>query len=150
MLVLNTTKKDNSQFYGKVIGKAKMTINGNEEKITMNISGEPSTLDSSHIYIISGNSIENGTIDYIDFIQFGNKMEERFKTKSATNVLVNMELTANPSCKIDVVLDETTGDIIKGEGTGLLKISVGTGIRLPLMEGMILPGANTRLIFKHF
>ena len=125
MLVLNTTKKDNSQFYGKVIGKAKMAINGNEEKITMNISGEPSTTDSSHIYIISGNSIENGTIDYIDFVQFGNKMEERFKTKSATNVLVNMELTANPSCKIDVVLDETTGDIIKGEGTGLLKISVG-------------------------
>jgi hypothetical protein len=125
MLVLNTTKKDNSQFYGKVIGKAKMTINGNEDNITMNISGEPSTRDSSHIYIVSGSSIESGTIDYIDFIQFGNKMEERYKTKSATNVLVNMELTANPSCKIDVVLDETTGDIIKGEGTGLLKISVG-------------------------
>ena len=125
MLVLNTTKKDNSQFYGKVIGKARMTINGNEEAITMNISGEPSRLDSSHIYIVSGNSIENGTIDYIDFVQFGNKMEETFKTKSATNILVNMELTANPSCKIDVILDETTGDIIKGEGTGLLKISVG-------------------------
>jgi hypothetical protein len=125
MLVLNTTKKDNSQFFGKVIGKANMTINGNEDAIVMNISGEPSRQDSSHIYIISGNSIESGTIDYIDFVQFGNKMEERFKTKSATNVLVNMELTANPSCKIDVVLDETTGDIVKGEGQGLLKISVG-------------------------
>ena len=125
MLVLNTTKKDNSQFYGKVIGKAKMTINGNQDNILMNISGEPSRIDSSHIYIISGNSIENGTIDYIDFIQFGNKMEENFKTRSAGNILVNMELTANPSCKIDVILDETTGDIIKGEGEGLLKISVG-------------------------
>jgi hypothetical protein len=125
MLVLNTTKKDNSQFYGKVIGKANLTISGNEEAITMNISGEPSTLDSSHIYIISGNSIENGTVDYIDFVQFGNKMEETFRSKSATNVMVNMELTANPSCKVDVILDETTGDIIKGEGQGLLKISVG-------------------------
>jgi hypothetical protein len=36
-----------------------------------------------------------------------------------------MALTANPSCKIDVILDETTGDIIKGEGEGLLKIRVG-------------------------
>jgi hypothetical protein len=125
MLVLNTTKKDNSQFYGKVIGKAKMTITGNQDNILMNISGEPSRTDSSHIYIISGNSIENATIDYIDFVQFGNKMEENFKTRSAGNILVNMELTANPSCKIDVILDETTGDIIKGEGEGLLKISVG-------------------------
>jgi hypothetical protein len=36
-----------------------------------------------------------------------------------------MLLTANPACKIDVILDEATGDIIKGEGNGLLKIRVG-------------------------
>ena len=64
-------------------------------------------------------------MDYIDFIQFGSKMEERFKGKLSTNILVNMVLTANPSCKIDVILDEATGDIIKGEGNGLLKIRVG-------------------------
>ena len=125
LLVLNTTKKDNSQFYGKVIGKANMVLSGSQDNILMNITGEPSRLDSSHIYILSGNSIESGVIDYIDFIQFGNRMEETFKTKSAASVLVNMELTANPSCKVDVILDESTGDIIKGEGDGLLKIRVG-------------------------
>ena len=36
-----------------------------------------------------------------------------------------MDLTANPSCKVDVVLDETTGDIIKGTGNGHLYIRVG-------------------------
>ena len=125
LLVLNTTKKDNSQFYGKVIGKAKMTINGPVDNMTMDISGEPSRMDTSHIYLLSGSSIESSTVDYIDFIQFGSKMEERFKGKSSTNILVNMILTANPSCKIDVILDEATGDIIKGEGNGLLKIRVG-------------------------
>src|SRR5205823_3070099 len=58
-------------------------------------------------------------------IQFGSRMEENYKTRSSSSILVNMELTANPSCKIDVVLDESTGDIIKGEGDGLLKIRVG-------------------------
>jgi hypothetical protein len=125
LLVLNTTKKDNSQFYGKVIGKARLLLTGNQESIFMDITGEPSRRDSSHIYIVSGNSIENGVIDYIDFIQFGNRMEETFKTKSAASILVNMEVTGNPSCKVDVILDETTGDIIKGEGEGLLKIRVG-------------------------
>ncbi len=125
LLVLNTTKKDNSQFYGKVIGKADFLLTGNEDNITMTISGEPSRRDSSHIYILSGNSIENGMIDYIDFIQFGNKMEETYRSRSSSNIVVNMALTANPSCKIDVILDESTGDIIKGEGEGLLKIRVG-------------------------
>jgi len=125
LLVLNTTKKDNSQFYGKVIGKADFLLTGNQDNITMTISGEPSKQDSSHIYILSGNSIETGMIDYIDFIQFGNKMEETYKSKSTSSIIVDMALTANPSCKIDVILDESTGDIIKGEGEGLLKIRVG-------------------------
>jgi hypothetical protein len=125
LLVLNTTKKDNSQFYGKVIGKARLLLTGKEDNMLMDISGEPSRRDSSHIYILSGNSIENGTIDYIDYIQFGNKMDDNFKTKLSTNIIVNMAITANPSCKVDVILDEVTGDIIKGEGEGLLKIRVG-------------------------
>ncbi len=125
MLLLNTTKKDNNQFYGKVVGKAIMTINGSTENMTMNISGEPSTSDSSHIYLLSGSSIESGDVDYIDFIQFGSKMEDVFKGRLSSNIIVNMALTANPSCKIDVILDESTGDIIRGEGNGLLKIRVG-------------------------
>jgi hypothetical protein len=64
-------------------------------------------------------------VDYIDFIQFGSKMEDYYKGRSSGNIVVNMSLTANPSCKIDVILDESTGDIIKGEGSGLLKIRVG-------------------------
>ncbi len=126
MLVLNTTRKDNSQFYGKVIGKAVMTLNGPITDMRMNITGEPSLTDSSHIFIPTGNSKEIGKIDYIDFIQYGSKMEDELKAKKESNMLVNMALTANPACKIDVILDETTGDIIKGRGNGLLNIRVGT------------------------
>ncbi len=125
LLVLNTTRKDNPQFYGKVIGDASMSINGNEDNILMDIKGSPSTKDSSHVYIVSGNSIEKENIDYIDFVQFGTEMEEKYKVKSSANILVNMALDANPSCQVDVVLDEATGDVIKGTGDGLLKIRVG-------------------------
>jgi len=125
MLVLNTTKKDNSQFYGKVIGKAKLTLTGKDDNMLMEISGEPSRRDSSHIYILSGNSIEDGVVDYIDYVPFGYKMEDDFKSGLSSNILVKMALTANPSCKVDVILDEATGDVIKGEGEGLLNISVG-------------------------
>lgn len=126
LLVLNTLKKDNSQFYGKVIGRATMILNGSAEDMVMNIDGEPSKTDTSHIYILSGSSVENGAIDYINFIQFGKEMENNLKLKASTSILVNMSLKANPACKIDVILDEATGDIIKGVGeTNDLKITVG-------------------------
>jgi hypothetical protein len=126
MLLLNTTKRDNSQFYGKVIGKALMTLNGPVTDMRMNITGEPSAIDSSHIFIPTSSSHEYGKIDYIDFIQYGSKMEDEYQGKQESNFLVTMNLTANPACKIDVILDELTGDIIKGRGNGLLNITVGS------------------------
>jgi hypothetical protein len=126
MVLLNTTKKDNQQFYGNVIGRATMTLSGDIANMLMNIEGEPSPTDSSHVYLPTGNSKEANVIDYIDFIQFGSLMDVDVSTKETANLLVNLALTANPACKVDVILDEETGDIIKGEGNGLLNIRVGT------------------------
>ncbi len=126
MLLLNTTKKDNQQFYGNVMGKATMTLNGDIANMKMNIDGEPSADDSSHIYLPIGNAKESSAIDYIDFIQFGTLMENNANNREVANMLVDMNLTANPACKVDVILDAETGDVIKGEGNGLLNIRVGT------------------------
>lgn len=125
MLLLNTSKKDNSQFYGNVTGSALMTLNGPVTNLVMNINGQPSIFDSSHIYLPTGSSKESNTADYIEFVQFGSLMEDSIKKNEATNIVVNMRLTANPACKIYVILDEATGDIIKGQGSGTLNIRVG-------------------------
>ncbi len=126
MLLLNTTKKDNSQFYGKVIGQAFMKLTGPITDMKIDITGQPSSVDSSHIYIPTGSSKEIGKIDYIQFIEYGTKMEDEFKSRRETNFFLNMNLAANPACQIDVILDEALGDIIKGKGTGQLNIQVGT------------------------
>ncbi len=126
MLLLNTGKKDNSQFYGKVIGKATLTLDGPTTDMKMDITGEPSAVDSSHVSISTGNSQEIGKIDYIQFVQYGSKMEDEFARKKETNLLINMNFTANPACKVDVILDETLGDVIRGKGNGRLNIKIGT------------------------
>ncbi|MFT3908280.1 MAG: translocation/assembly module TamB domain-containing protein [Ferruginibacter sp.] len=125
LLLLNTTRKDNPDFYGTVTGRATLNINGPTTYLVMDIDGEPSLLDSSHIYLPTGNAKEANTIDYIDFVQYGSKMEEELASSKSTNIIVNLNLEANPSCKIDVILDEETGDIIKGQGNGLIKIRAG-------------------------
>ena len=128
MLVLNTTRENNSQFYGKVIGSAIMNLDGPTTNLKIDIDGNPSyqESDSSHIYLPTGSSREIGAITYIDFVQFGSKMEEELKTREGTNIVLDMHLTATPACKVDVILDEVTGDVIRGRGSGVLNIHTGT------------------------
>ena len=123
-ILLNTKRTDNDQFYGYAIGSADLSINGFVTDMRMNITGEPT--DSSHIYLPIGETAESSSLDYIEFIQFGREMKVDLKARENTNIKVDMEFTANPLAKIDVILDETTGDVIKAQGNGKLFITAGT------------------------
>lgn len=123
-LLLNTTRRDNNQFYGNLTGRADLSINGPVTDMNIRISGEPT--DSSHIYLPVGDVVETGQLDYIEFIKFGKEMKADLKVRENTNIKVDISLNANPLAKIDVILDETTGDVIKAQGSGKLQISVGT------------------------
>jgi len=149
MLLLNTTQKDNSQFYGKVIGYGDMSLNGPVTDMKMKISGTPSSLDTSHIYLPIGAGKEAGVIDYIDFVQFGTEMQD-IRNKQGTNISVDMDLNANPACKIDVILDEATGDIIKGRGNGKLNITVGTKEPLTMRGKYVITDGEYKFNFQTF
>ena len=123
-ILLNTTASDNNEFYGHVIGRAELSLNGFLSDMQMDISGEPT--DSSHIYLPTGETAESGSMDYITFTKFGREMKADLVSRQTTSIKVNMELTANPLAKIDVILDETTGDVIKAQGSGKLNITAGT------------------------
>ena len=123
-ILLNTTSSDNTEFYGHVVGRAELSLNGFLTDMEMNISGEPT--DSSHIYLPTGETAESGSMDYLTFTKFGREMKADLVTSHNTNIKVNMELTANPLAKIDVILDESTGDVIKAQGSGKLNITAGT------------------------
>ncbi|MEO6188221.1 MAG: translocation/assembly module TamB domain-containing protein, partial [Ginsengibacter sp.] len=123
-VLLNTTQRDNNEFYGNVIGDAELSLNGFETDMRMAIKGEPT--DSSHIYLPTGETADTRTLDYIEFIKFGREMSSDSSSRHGSSLKVDMELTANPFAKIDVILDETTGDVIQAQGSGKLYISAGT------------------------
>lgn len=122
--LLNTTARDNNEFYGRVTGQADLVVNGFVTDMRMSIRGEPT--DSSHIILPLSETAESGSLNYIEFIQFGREMVVDRRVRENTNIKVDMELNANPLATIDVILDETTGDIIKANGSGKLFISAGT------------------------
>ncbi|MEP6677169.1 MAG: hypothetical protein ABJA78_18555, partial [Ferruginibacter sp.] len=152
MLLMNTNKRDNSQFYGKIIGNATLDMNGPISNLRMDINGGPSTLysDNNHIYLPTGSGKDVGAVDYIDFVQFGSLMENELATKAGTNILVDMNLKANPACQVDVILDETTGDIIKGQGSGLLNIVVGNKEPLKISGTYTIESGQYTFNFQQF
>jgi len=120
--LLNTSALDNANFYGQAVGKASMTIKGPEENIKMFINADVN--DSAHIYLPNSTSKESGKSDYIVFKKYG-KTNKKNADIPAYNLVVDLEVTANNKTKIDLIMDELTGDVIKAVGNGRIKIRAG-------------------------
>jgi hypothetical protein len=123
MSVLNTASADNDLFYGKAVAKCSFDLTGPVTNLNMRMTATPT--DSSHIYISTESGHESGEADFVVFKTYGREMETVL-TGDETNLNVSIDLNANPLCRVDVILDEITGDIIKATGTGNLKITTGT------------------------
>jgi len=124
LLVLNTGRTDNNLFYGKAVARFNFSITGPDESIKMYMSGAP--VDSSSINILtSTNSKQAADVDFVVWKTYGTEMKSA-SISSSSNFVIDMDLVANPFLRMNVVLDELTGDIISGQGSGNLKIHTGS------------------------
>lgn len=123
MQVLHTTAADNDFFWGDVVGRASFDLTGPLTNLNMRISGTPT--DSSHVYISMKDTRESGEADFLVFKTYGREMQMAAEADQL-DMHVDLDMTANPLCKIDVILDPVSGDIIKAAGNGNLKISTGS------------------------
>ena len=121
MLLLNTTIKDNQQFYGRAIGKAALSLKGPQENMKMSIVG--SVNDTTHIYIPTSNSSKSSEADFVVFKQYGT-LQQPDASGEQSNLSIDLDLTANNQAQIDVILDPVTGDIIRATGNGRMQIKV--------------------------
>jgi hypothetical protein len=147
MLLIDTKANDNPQFYGNAIGRASVSLSGPQEEMRMYIAAEPT--DSSHIYIPTNDTKESGKTDYIVFKQYGTEMVDQTAT-ATTNLIVDLDLTANPLAQIDVILDPLTGDIIKAKGNGRLRIHAGTNEALTINGRYSIQSGSYDFNFQSF
>lgn len=148
MLLLDTKARDNSQFYGRVIGNVNFTLTGPQEDMHMNIQGEP--VDSSSIYLpTSSASRESNDADFIVWKVYGKEMQPVPRAKE-TNLTVTLDITANNYVNAYVILDELTGDIIKANGRGNLEIRAGTNEDLSIVGRYNVDRGNYLFTFQSF
>lgn len=148
--LLETTYKDNNQFFGDVKGTGSLSLTGPQSDMFMKIDAFASSKDSSNITIPSSSSRESGLADFLVERKFGREMTEGSFSNNITNIIYDVDLTANSRVNVKVVLDELTGDEIKGKGNGTLKIRSGTSEPLSLRGRFDIDEGNYLFTFQSF
>ena len=150
ILLLNTTLKDNKQFYGYVKGTGLLQLRGPQSDMFMIINGIASDQDSSHITLPANTGRESGIADFLVEKKYGREMNAADFKFNSTNITYDVDVTATPLVTVSVILDELTGDIIKGRGSGTLAIRSGTSEPLSLRGRFDINEGDYNFTFQSF
>ena len=122
MLLLNTTRKDNSSFYGYALGTGSFSLTGPQADMRMRIVGVASERDSSHITIPNTTGKESGIADFLIERKYGRELTDSATRSNESNLTYDVDITGNQRVNVRVIIDELTNDEIRGRGQGNLRI----------------------------
>jgi hypothetical protein len=126
---LNTTEKDNTLFYGRIFAGGVVRISGPTDNLLMNISARS---ERNSVFFIPLYATEEVAVrNFIDWVNPGDFEPEQTQSQASYDVkmkglrmVINLEVT--PDAEVQLIFDPKVGDIIKGRGTGSLKILINT------------------------
>ncbi len=122
-LAMNTTKKDNSAFYGRGIGSGKVTFLGSFEQTNIVVRARADR--GTKITIPVSATRDGSKVSFIRFVDANGavKQEEEKKVISETKgVDLALNLSLTDLAEVELIFDEQAGDILRGRGNGDLQI----------------------------
>lgn len=123
--VLNTTLKDNNMFYGKAYTTGLISIFGPSDNITMNIAAK--TNKGTTLFIPLDQAVEVTENDFISFVKKDTtQVKQVIKKLDLSGIQMNFDLEVTPDAQFQMVFDSKVGDVIKGRGTGNIKMEINT------------------------
>lgn len=121
--LLNTTKYDNSLFYGVANISGSASASGYDDKLffEMNLTPEKGT----KIFLPMTDETEVNDQEFVEFVQPpGSDKKDEKKRNSFDNVNLKLNVNANTNAEVAVVFDESAGDIMKVTGNGNLNFEI--------------------------
>src|SRR4029079_17356787 len=109
-----------------------------------------SETDSSHIIIPPTKSKASELAEFLVERTHGYTISDSQAVASNNKITFDIELTDDPHTTIEVILDETTGDVVKGRGRGTLNIHSATDEPLTLNGNFDIEDGSYLFTFQSF
>ncbi|MFN7703533.1 MAG: translocation/assembly module TamB domain-containing protein [Chryseotalea sp.] len=137
-MVLNTTLKDNTLFYGQGFASGKVNFFGPADNLK--ISATAKTERNSKLYIPIGSTSTVEKSEYINFVSFADTTRQT-KTdtdnkKTLTGLTIDLNLDITPDAYCEIIFDIKAGDIIRGRGNGDLRLQLDTRGEFSMFGGV--------------
>jgi len=136
IIALNTTKKENPQYYGYGIGNIEATFSGPFNKTDIGIVAKATK--GTKMYIPIGTNVDASISNFVKFKQKPSVFNiepdspKRSKSNEQKGISLDMELSIDTDSEIQLLFDEEKGDIIKGRGRADIQILIPRSGRLSM------------------
>ena len=120
---LRTTRADNSLFYGEAHCSGDILITGAGEQVKLDINVK--TEEGTQIVLpmeTPASASENNFIRFVSPDTSINNKPDIQEPPDNGSFEMNLNITATPAAKVQILLDSTLGDIISGQGSGNLRM----------------------------
>lgn len=122
--ILNTEYEDGVTYYGKAYVVGEAFISGDEDHFQIN--GDIRTLAGTKINFPMYGSTDVSEDDFIIFkVKDSTQIEESLVSK-LSGVEINLKFDISPETEARIIFDESTGDLIKANGFGVLNLEMNT------------------------
>ena len=119
--VMNTKMSDNNLFYGTVYATGGLTVEGTPKDFS--VYAGATTEAGSKFILPMEDSYHSQNTSYITFISNSENDEEITQHNfSSSKYSIKLDVNVQPETEVQIVFDPRTGDRIKANGEGMLKI----------------------------
>lgn len=139
LLALNTTARQNAIFYGNAFATGRVRIFGDPQDLQMNISAQ--TEKNTKVFIPINSRTQVRDQSFITFIN-PNSDEVNFtpsqkkgKVKPKARFKIFLDLNVTPEAEAQILLDPSTGSVLKAQGNSNLTMEVDPSTNLFQIKG---------------
>lgn len=125
---LNTTKSDNSLYYGTANASGNISISGPFQDLVINANA--TTEKGTRIFIPLTSDSDVTQKDYISFVDFSDTTDQvnlqEIVSQNISGVRLNFDIDVTTDAYVELIFNIRTGDIIRGKGNGNLNLQLDT------------------------
>lgn len=123
-LCLNTTSKDNELYYGHAKMSGDFYFYGPLNDLKINIEAKTNRNTEFFIPLSDQNSVTQQK--FINFVQKDTGNMQQHYDVDLSGIVLNFDLEVTEDAEVQLIFDETAGDIVKGRGNANLQLIINT------------------------